>query len=380
MATWTSTPLVEPGPPLTAAQTQRYARHLLLPQLGEIAQRRLLAARVCVVGAGGLGSPVLLYLAAAGVGTLGIVDDDRVDLSNLQRQVVHGDADVGRSKLDSATDRLRALAPDLTIEPHPERLLPGTAVELLRGYDLVLDGTDTFETRYAVADACAELGVPLVWGSVLGFDAQVSVFWPAHPGGTTLRDLFPEPPPPGTVPSCAEAGVLGSLTGQVGSVMATEAIKLITGVGEPLLGRVLVLDALAQRWSEVPLRPRGAPTAANDGLTARAAVPPPAPRAPTIDVDGLRSRLADGEDLTLLDVRDSDEVAAGAIPGALHVPLVEVLTETGRERVPRTGTVVVYCKAGPRSERAAADLRSHGVDALSLVGGFPAWSRQAAPR
>lgn len=379
MGTWTSTPLVEPGPPLTAAQTQRYARHLLLPQLGEIAQRRLLAARICVVGAGGLGSPALLYLAAAGVGTLGIVDDDRVDLSNLQRQIVHGDADVGRSKLDSATDRLRALAPDLTIVAHPERLLPGTAVDVLRGYDLVLDGTDTFETRYAVADACAELGVPLVWGSVLGFDAQVSVFWPRQPGGTTLRDLFPDPPPPGSVPSCADAGVLGSLTGQVGSVMATEAIKLVTGVGEPLLGRVLVLDALQQRWSEVPLRPRGAtPGTGTDPV--RAELPPKPAPVPTIDVDDVRARLAGGEDLTLLDVRDAAEIAAGAIPGALHVPLVEVLTEAGRDRVPRTGTVVVYCKAGPRSERAAASLRVHGVDAVSLTGGYPAWVRQAVPR
>lgn len=251
-------PLVEPGPPLTAEQAETYARHLLLPQLGELAQRRLLAARVAVVGAGGLGSPSLLYLAAAGVGTLGIIDDDVVDLSNLQRQVLHGRADVGRSKLDSAADRLRALAPDVRIEPHPERLTPANAVEILRGYDLVLDGTDTFETRYAVADACAELGVPLVWASVLGFDAQISVFWPdqeAAPATPGLRDLFPQPPAPGTVPSCADAGVLGSLTGQVGSVMATEAIKLITGAGEPLLGRLVVIDALRARHDVLPLVP-----------------------------------------------------------------------------------------------------------------------------
>ena len=377
-------PLVDPGPPLTAEQAETYARHLLLPELGEIAQRRLLAARVCVVGAGGLGSPALLYLAAAGVGTIGIVDDDDVETSNLQRQVIHGVADVGRSKLASATERLRDIAPNLVVEPHSDRLTAANATDILRGYHLVLDGTDTFETRYAVADACAKLDLPLVWGSVLGFDAQVSVFWPHAPGGTTLRDLFPSPPAPGTVPSCAEAGVLGSLTGQVGSVMATEAIKLITGVGEPLLGRVLVLDGLAQRWTEVPLRPAArtvisASTPATAPASAPAATGAGSDAIPTIDADELRELLADGADVTLVDVREPAEVAAGAIPGARHIPLAQLLTEHGRARVPRTGTVVTYCQVGPRSERAAAVLIADGVDALSLRGGYPGWVATAVP-
>lgn len=374
-------PLVEPGPPLTAAQADRYARHLLLPQLGEDGQRRLLAARVAVVGAGGLGSPALMYLAAAGVGTLAVIDDDVVEASNLQRQVLHGVADVGRHKVASATQRLEALAPDVVVLGRGERLTATTAHDLLRGYDLVLDGTDTFETRYAVADACAHLGVPLVWGSVLGFDAQVSVFWSAPPDGVApvgLRDLFPVPPPVGSVPSCAEAGVLGSLTGQVGSVMATEAIKLVTGVGEPLLGRVLVLDGLRQRWHEIPLHPAARTTAPTPPLLTPTPLPetpvPDVPDVPTLTPDDVRTRLARGEAVTLLDVREPGEVAAGAIPGALQVPLAQVLTETGRAAVPHDGLVVAYCQVGPRSERAAEALRADGVDAVSLLGGYPAWA------
>ena len=362
-----------PGPPLTAEQAKTYSRHLLLPALGEVAQRRLLAARVCVIGAGGLGSPALLYLAAAGVGTLGIIDDDVVDSTNLQRQVLHGVDDVGRSKLDSATERLRAIAPELVIEPRRTRLTAENATAMLRGYDLVLDGTDTFETRYAVSDACAELGIPVVWGSVLGFDAQIAVFWSRADlagGGTTLRDLFPAPPPPGSVPSCAEAGVLGSLTGQVGSVMATEAIKLITGVGEPLLGRVLVLDGLAQRWTEVPLRPRDRSPAP---VLAPAPVPERSPAPEAMDIAQVRAALAQGEPVTLLDVREAVEVARGAIPGALHIPLAHVLTEAGREAIPRSAVVIAYCQAGPRAERAATALRAAGIDARFLVGGYPAW-------
>ena len=285
-----------------------------------------------------------------------------------------------RSKLDSAVDRVRAIAPDLRIERHAERLTAANARDILRGYDLALDGTDTFETRYAVSDACADLGMPLVWGSVLGFDAQVSVFWPGQdtvPGVPGLRDLFPTPPAPGSVPSCAEAGVLGSLTGQVGSVMATEAIKLITGVGEPLLGRVLVLDGLRQRWTEVPLRPARA-AAASPAASPAPAASPPALTVPVIEPAELRELLAGHADVTVLDVREPAEVAAGAIPGALRIPLAQLLTETGRARVPHTGTVVAYCRIGPRSERAAAVLRADGVDAVSLQGGYPAWLATAA--
>lgn len=229
-------PLVAPGPPLTSTQKQRFSRHLLLPQLGEIGQRRLLASRVLVVGAGGLGSPILLYLAAAGVGHLGIIDDDVVEESNLQRQVVHGIADVGRSKVESAAERIAELNPDVTLTLHDVRLTPQNATKILSEYDLVLDGTDNFPTRYLVDDTCTELGLPLIWGSILRFDAQVSLFWAPH--GPTLRDLFPHPPPKGATPSCGEAGVLGAMCGQVGSLMAAEAVKLVAGIGEPLLGRV----------------------------------------------------------------------------------------------------------------------------------------------
>ncbi len=248
--------LVDPGPPLTAADALRFSRHTVLRQLGEVGQRRLRGARVCVVGAGGLGSPVLLYLAAAGVGTLGIVDRDEVDLTNLQRQVIHGHADVGRRKVASAREAVLEIDAGIEVRAHDGDLHAGNVLDVLRGYDLVLDGTDNFPTRYLVNDACAELGLPLVWGSVLGFDAQVSVFWsrPPEGPGVDLRDLFPDPPAAHEVPSCAEAGVVGAMCGQVGSLMATEAIKVITGVGEPLLGRVATLDALAARWREVPLR------------------------------------------------------------------------------------------------------------------------------
>ncbi|MFV0427148.1 MAG: ThiF family adenylyltransferase [Beutenbergiaceae bacterium] len=369
-------PLVAPGPPLTAEQASIFSRHLLLSQLGEIAQRRLLAARVAVVGAGGLGSPALLYLAAAGVGVLGIIDDDEVEASNLHRQIIHGSADVGRSKIDSASERLRALTPNLVISTHHQRLDSGNAADILSGYDLVLDGTDNFATRYAVSDACASLGIPLVWGSVLGFDAQMSVFWPGG-GGPTLRDLFPVPPAAGTVPSCAEAGVLGSVTGQVGSVMATEAIKLITGVGEPLIGRVLTLNALDQRWREVPLRPApSASTAVRPSGSAVGESPAAsscaAGNCDSISVLALRELQAQ-QPVVLVDVRNPDEVAAGKIPGALTIPVPLLLTEGGRARLPRERQLVAYCQVGPRAQQAVMALADAGFAALWLEGGYPAW-------
>ncbi|MFC4554579.1 molybdopterin-synthase adenylyltransferase MoeB [Georgenia faecalis] len=376
--------LVESGPPLRRDQVERYSRHLLLDALGEVGQRRLLAARVLVVGAGGLGSPALLYLAAAGVGRLGIVDDDDVDASNLQRQVIHGAADVGRAKVDSAADRLAALNPDVEVVRHRVRLAAGNAAAIVAGYDLVLDGTDNFATRYLVDDTCAALGVPLVWGSILRFDAQVSVFWSRPSGGAapvTLRDLFPAPPPPGTTPSCAQAGVLGALCGQVGALMATEAVKLLTGTGEPLLGRVAVLDALAARWSEVPLRPGGRRRERTDEAPAEPAA------VPTLSATALAARLAARERgadaVVLLDVREAAERTIAVIPGAVHVPLAAVLADpagVAREldAAPDNGTaadVVVHCRSGERSTLAARALAAAGVPALSLSGGILAWAR-----
>lgn len=378
-------PLVDPGPPLTAADTARLARHTILPEIGDVGQRRLRAARVCVVGAGGLGSPALLYLAAAGVGVLGVVDRDAVEVSNLQRQVLHTSADVGRRKTTSARDALQALDPAVEVRLHDVDLTPATARDVLRGYDVVLDGSDNFPTRYLVSDACAALGLPLVWASVLGFHAQVSVFWsrPPEGAGVDLRDLFPEPPAAGDVPSCAEAGVLGALCGQVGSLMATEAVKLVTGAGEPLLGRVLTIDALTARWREVPVRrsasrpatPTATPTAVDDG--ARCAVPvaaPAAPFLPTVTAAELDALLRTGEGVVVVDVREPAEHAAGAIPGAVSVPLGALRTGAGLATVPRDVPVVLHCAGGVRSSEALRlVLESGHRRAAHLEGGIHAW-------
>uniref|UniRef100_UPI000B27A009 ThiF family adenylyltransferase n=1 Tax=Cellulosimicrobium cellulans TaxID=1710 RepID=UPI000B27A009 len=268
-------PLVAPGRELTTEELERYARHLSLPGVGPEGQRRLAAARVLVVGAGGLGSPALLYLAAAGVGTIGIVDDDAVDTSNLQRQVIHGGADVGRRKVDSARDAIGDVNPHVRVVAHPVRLDADNALDVLRGYDVVLDGADNFPTRYLVSDAAEVLGIPVVWGSIYRFQGQVSVFWGrprfasdpaadvdapgrdagAAPRGVTYRDVFPVPPPPGAAPDCATGGVLGAMCGTVGSVMATEALKLVTGAGTTLLGRLAVYDALDLTWRQLAVRP-----------------------------------------------------------------------------------------------------------------------------
>ena len=380
-------PLVRPGPPLSASERARYARHLLLPEIGETGQRRLRAARVAVVGAGGLGAPVLQYLAAAGVGRLGIIDDDVVDVTNLQRQVVHGHADVGRPKVDSAADAVRALAPEVDVVAHRLRLTERN-VDLLGDYDLVVDGADNFPTRYLVNDACVRLGLPEVWGSVLRFDAQVAVFWGRPPAGVPavqLRDLFPVPPPEGEVPSCATAGVLGALCGQVGSLMATEVIKLITGTGRPLLGRVAVLDALAGSWREVPLRPTTTTRGGEGGPAPREV----APGGTTSGASGagsgpgevtpreLADLLSTGA-VTLLDVREPGERDIVTIPGPqLAIPLGQL---PGRvSEVPTDRPVVVYCRSGARSARAVAELSRAGRDAVNLAGGVLDWATDIDP-
>ncbi|MDF2561925.1 MAG: hypothetical protein K0R99_3371 [Microbacterium sp.] len=358
-------PLVEPVAALSAAEAERTARHLVLADLGELGQRRLRAAHVAVVGAGGLGSPVVLALAAAGVGTLTVIDDDVVELSNLQRQVLHRLADVDAPKVDSAVRVAADLAPETTVLPVRERLTAANAEELLAGADLVIDGSDTFETRALVADACERLGVPLVWGVVQEFAAQVTVFWSAPPAGAppvVLSDLYP-PGAVGELPSCAAVGVLGALCLQVGSVLAMEAIKLIAGIGEPLLGRVLLIDALRGRMSEVPLRGRGETNVAPASAPAPAAVP-------HVAVDAFDDEISAGA--VVLDVREADEVATGAIPGARHTPLADVL---GRpEAFAAEGRIVVVCQRGLRAVRAAAALRNAGTDAVVLTGGMDAWS------
>lgn len=374
-------PLVEPGPPLTPEERQRWSRHLLLPGVGEVGQRRLRAARVAVVGAGGLGSPVLAYLAAAGVGELVVVDDDVVEASNLQRQVLHGAGDVGRPKVDSAADALARQAPWTSVVRAPERLTAENAARLLAGCHLVVDGADNFATRYAVADACEQLGVPEVFGSLLQHDGQVAVFWPGHPSGAPgYRDLFPAPPPPGSVASCAEAGVLGALCGVVGSVMAVEAVKLLAGAGEPLLGRLLVLDALSMSWRTVRVRVSAAQDddERSGAGAARAAVPQPRveePLPPDAEVTPreLAEALAGGVDVVLVDVRTEAERSLGALPGAVPVPLEDAVAGLLPPLPP--GRVVVHCRSGARSDRAVRALRAAGrTEVAHLRGGLLAWA------
>jgi molybdopterin/thiamine biosynthesis adenylyltransferase/rhodanese-related sulfurtransferase len=389
MAGMSLPPLVGPGPPLGPAELLRYSRHLLLPQLGPVGQRRLAAARVLVVGAGGLGSPVLAYLAAAGVGTVGILDDDVVDASNLQRQVVHGTADVGAAKVASAAATVAALNPLVTVVPHAVRLDPGNALDLLAGYDLVIDGTDNFATRYLVSDACAVLGRPCVWGSVLRFDGQVAVFWSAPTGGAapvTYRDLHPEPPPPGTVPSCAEAGVLGVTCGVIGSAMGTEAVKLICGIGEPLLGRLSVYDALAASWRTVRVRrgPDAVPvTALEPDYEVFCGLPPAVTpggvgAVGAIDASELERRLAGrdagGPDFVLVDVREPAEREVSTVPGAVGLPLASIEADPGTLVALAAGRpVVLHCQSGVRSARALGLARAAGLDAVHLDGGILAW-------
>lgn len=405
-------PLVSPGPPLRGEEQLRTARQSLLPELGEIGQRRLAAAHVAVVGAGGLGAPVLQYLAAAGVGTITIIDDDLVDLTNLHRQVIHSAGAVGEPKTTSAARRLLELAPDARVHERRERLTSENAAKLLTGADLVLDGTDTFTTRYVVADTCADLGVPLVWGSVLRFDAQVSVFWSRPPAGVapvTLRDLFPKPPAPGTVPSCAEAGVLGSLCGIVGAMMATEAVKLVVGAGDVMLGRVAVVDALSMRVHEVPLVGTSTSTVSTVAAAAAAgtaSVNPAADQAAAVSVvDPAVPALADGPadttldadayvaltgPVALLDVREPSEFALDHLPDAVNVPVsvLEQAARTGaddvvlllRESGVEDGdALVAYCSAGIRAGRAVRSLTAVGRDAHVLhPDGVDALRAQAA--
>jgi adenylyltransferase/sulfurtransferase len=357
-------PLVQPGAELTAEETRRYARQLVLDGIREEGQRRLKNARVLVVGAGGLGSPVLLYLAGAGVGTLGIADGDTIATSNLQRQVLHGTDAVGSPKVSSAARAVTALNPLVSVVEHHGFVSAANADVVLADYDLVVDGTDNFETRYVLSEATARAGIPCVWGSVLRFDGQVSVFWDAPPGraGVTLRDLHPPGPATESAESCVDAGVLGPLCGSVGAVMATEAIKLIVGAGVPLLGRVLILDALDGSRAEVPFR------------RAHRRVPPAAGRAraprwtwPQVD-EALRS----GASVTLLDVRRPDELSPAPLAGSLRIPH-DVLTESADPLpgVDPASPLIVYCRSGARSDVAVAALLGAGfARAVSVEGGL----------
>lgn len=369
-------PVVPPGAELSDGQRARAARQLILPGFGELAQRRLSAARVLVIGAGGLGSASVPYLAGSGVGTIGIVDDDEVELSNLHRQVAHRTADIGKRKTASLAEFVRAQDPGVRVIEHDLRLTAANALEVFAGYDLVIDGSDNFPTRYLANDAAELSGIPLVWGAILAHHGQVGVAWHEH--GPGYRDLFPSPPAPDEVVSCATGGVLPGLCGTIGSLLATEALKIITGMGEPLIGRVLVYDALQARTREVSYeRDPDAPAVTElvdyEAFCAGSGLPP------EVSADELAHRIGAEDAFPLLDVRGEDERAALRIDPSESLPLPRLAAEAEMmERWRASGqTVTVYCAKGPRSIRAARVLREQGIDARYLSGGVEAFARVA---
>ncbi|HXO27587.1 MAG TPA: molybdopterin-synthase adenylyltransferase MoeB [Thermoanaerobaculia bacterium] len=405
-----ASPAPEPAdlPALTPEEIRQYSRHLIMPEVGIEGQRRLKAAKVLMIGAGGLGSPLGLYLVAAGVGTLGVVDFDVVDESNLHRQVLFSHADVGRPKLTAAVERLRGINPYITLQPHPVRLDSSNALEMFAPYDIVVDGTDNFQTRYLVNDACVLTGKPNVYGSIFRFEGQVSIFWGAR--GPCYRCLFPEPPPPGLVPSCAEGGVLGVLPGIIGALQANEVIKLIVGAGEPMIGRLLLFDALKMKFRELKLRKDpacpicsehptqhelidydqfcgiGGPPAAVDAAGADPAAaatggggnPDGGAEDFEVDVAAVKRWLDEGRDFTLIDVRSPLEHAICRIDGARLIPLQDIPAEI--ERLDPAARYVVHCHHGGRSAQAVELMRRRGFTATqNLAGGIDAWSREVDP-
>ena len=387
---------------LDPAEVRRYGRHLTLPEFGIEGQKRLKAARVLLIGAGGLGSPLGLYLAAAGIGTLGLVDADRVDASNLQRQVLYGNSDVGRPKIAAAIERLREINPLITLTPHETRLDADNALDLIANYDVVVDGSDNFPTRYLINDACVLAGKPDVWGAISRFEGQVAVFWGRH--GACYRCLFPEPPPPGLVPSCADGGVLGVLPGIVGALQANEVIKLVAGIGESLIGRLVLFDALRMRFRELRLKksedcpvcgdrptirrliayddsPLGVCTTAeeitansNEDNTMTNAEAPPF----EINVSQLKSWLDEGRELHLLDIREEEEHMICTIEGALLLPMSQLTSRL--EEIDKEVLTVIHCHHGPRSSQVVMYLRQQGYEhTTSLAGGIDAWSLEIDP-
>ncbi len=378
-------PLVSPVEELSKDEISRYSRHLLIPEVGLMGQRRLKSSKVLAIGAGGLGSPVLLYLAAAGVGTIGIIDFDIVDESNLQRQIIHGQSDIGRSKPESARDAINELNPYVKVNLHRERLEVVNAPEIISEYDLIVDGTDNFATRYLVNDACVLAGKPYVWGSIFRFEGQVSVFWENAPGGKGLnyRDLYPEPPPPEMAPSCAEGGVLGILCASIGAMMATEAIKLITGIGETMLGRLAVYDALEMSYRFIPLRraPNRTPIdklidyqrfcSANHVSVAHTDA------IPVISARELKAIQENGTDVQLIDVRGVEEWDIVHIEGAKLIPKHRILSEEVLAAMNKEDFIVLHCKMGMRSRDVLLEMQKQGfTNVKSLDGGILAWIRE----
>lgn len=387
-------PLVEPADELSIDEVRRYSRHIIIPDVGMAGQKRLKNARVLCVGAGGLGSPNLMYLAAAGVGTLGIVEFDTVDESNLQRQIIHGQSDIGRSKAQSAADTIAEINPHVNVVIHEERLDNDNVMGMFAQYDLIVDGTDNFATRYLVNDACVLLGKPYVWGSIYRFEGQASVFWAEY--GPCYRCLYPEPPPPGMVPSCAEGGVLGVLCASIGSIQATEAVKLLTGIGDPLVGRLMVYDGLEMAYRTVKVRkdPNCAVCGENPTVTELidydafcGAISDEAAAAAmdsTISVKDLALMLEQRErgerDFELIDVREPGEWEIVNIEGAVLIPKGEFLNGSALEKLPHDKQVVLHCKVGGRSAEVLAVVKSAGFsDAVHVGGGILAWVSQIEP-
>ena len=383
-------PLVEPAADLTVDEVRRYSRHLIIPEVGMTGQKRLKNARVLCVGAGGLGSPALLYLAAAGVGTLGVIDFDVVDESNLQRQIIHGQSDIGKLKAESARESITEVNPYVNVQVHTEALTNDNVMEIFSGYDLIVDGTDNFATRYMVNDACVLLGKPYVWGSIFRFDGQASVFWAEY--GPCYRCLYPDPPPPGMVPSCAEGGVLGVLCASIGSIQVTEAIKLITGIGESLAGRLMIYDALEMSYRTVRVRkdPECAICGKNPTITSLidydafcgtvSADAAEAASGSTITATDLKDMLDRGDNIFLVDVREPNEYEIVSIPGATLIPKDQFLSGAALEKLPQDKRIVLHCKSGVRSAEALAVVKNAGfADAVHVGGGVLAWINQVDP-
>lgn len=387
-------PLVQPAAELTVDEVRRYSRHLIIPDVGMAGQKRLKNAKVLCVGAGGLGSPALMYLAAAGVGTLGIVEFDTVDESNLQRQIIHSQSDIDRPKVDSAADSVKGINPYVNVVKHEVRLDSTNVMEIFGQYDLIVDGTDNFATRYLVNDACVLLNKPYVWGSIYRFDGQASVFWSEH--GPCYRCLYPEPPPPGMVPSCAEGGVLGVLCASIGSIQVTEAIKVLTGIGDALVGSLIVYDALEMTYRKIKVRkdPNCAVCGENPTVTELidyeafcGAVSNEAAEAvvdSTINVkqlaEMLKARERGEKDFVLIDVREPNEYDIVSIPGSVLIPKDKFLMGDALANLPIDKQIVLHCKVGGRSAEVLAAVKGAGFkDAIHVGGGVLAWVSQIEP-
>ena len=380
--------LVSPGPALTVDEVRRYSRHLIIPDVAMAGQQRLMNAKVLCVGAGGLGSPALMYLAAAGVGTLGIVEFDTVDESNLQRQIIHGQSDIGKSKAQSAKEKIAEINPYVNVITHEVRLDNSNVKEIFSQYDIIVDGTDNFATRYLVNDACVLLKKPYVWGSIYRFDGQASVFWAEY--GPCYRCLYPEPPPPGMVPSCAEGGVLGVLCATIGSIQTTEAIKVITGVGDPLIGSLMIYDALEMSFKKMKVRKDPNCPLCGDNPTQTELLPDYdafcgvlsdaaeiAVKDSTISVSELEAKINAKDDFYLVDVREPSEFEIVRIPGSHLIPKQGFLDGTVLSSLPQDKPIILHCKSGVRSAECLAILKGAGFSgATHVAGGVIAWAKQ----